>query len=140
MALTEPRRGELWLVALGAGRPGEPGKHRPAVIVSADELLTGLDDELVVLVPVSNSRASTPLRPTISPGKVLKPTVSQSVAVCAPWPARGWCAGWASSQRRTWLLSSSPWPTSWAWTRPTVSETPSALGFRGDLTTRRQAR
>ncbi|MCB0932427.1 MAG: type II toxin-antitoxin system PemK/MazF family toxin [Mycobacterium sp.] len=79
MALTEPRRGELWLVALGAGRPGEPGKHRPAVIVSADELLTGLDDELVVLVPVSNSRASTPLRPTISPGEGVE---ADSVAVC----------------------------------------------------------
>ena len=65
--LTEPRRGELWLVALGAGRPGEPGKHRPAVIVSADEMLTGVEDELIVVVPVSSSRARTALRPAISP-------------------------------------------------------------------------
>ena len=63
--LAEPRRGELSLVALGAGRSGEPGKHRPAVIVSTDEMLTGVEDELVVVVPVSSSRARTPLRPAI---------------------------------------------------------------------------
>ena len=57
----------MWLVALGAGRPGEPGKHRPAVIVSADEMLTGVEDELIVVVPVSSSRARTALRPAISP-------------------------------------------------------------------------
>ena len=65
--MTEPRRGELWLVAFGAARPGEPGKHRPAVIVSTDEMLTGVEDELIVVVPVSSSRARTPLRPSISP-------------------------------------------------------------------------
>ncbi len=79
MASTEPRRGELWLVALGPGRTGEPGKHRPAVIVSADELLTGLDEELVIVVPVSSSRARTPLRPTISPGEGVE---ADNVAVC----------------------------------------------------------
>ena len=78
-ALTEPRRGELWLVAFGAARAGEPGKHRPAVIVSADELLTGLDEELIVVVPVSSSRSRTPLRPTISPDEGVD---VDSVAVC----------------------------------------------------------
>jgi len=77
--LTEPRRGELWLVAFGAGRPGEPGKHRPAVIVSADEILTGVEDELIVVVPVSSSRARTPLRPVISP---VEGVDADSVAMC----------------------------------------------------------
>jgi mRNA interferase MazF len=65
-ALPEPRRGDVWLVALGAARGGEPGKHRPAVIVSVDDILTGIDDELVVVVPVSSSRSGTPLRPDVS--------------------------------------------------------------------------
>lgn len=78
-ALTEPLRGELWLVALGAGRTGEPGKHRPAVVVSVDELLAGVDDELVVVVPVSSSRSRTPLRPPIAPAEGVD---ADSVAVC----------------------------------------------------------
>jgi mRNA interferase MazF len=78
-ALNDPRRGELWLVALGAARAGEPGKHRPAVVVSVDEILAGVDDELVVVVPVSSSRASSPLRPQISPTEGAD---SESVAIC----------------------------------------------------------
>ncbi|ASL18443.1 toxin (plasmid) [Mycobacterium intracellulare subsp. chimaera] len=79
MALPEPRRGDLWLVSLGAARAGEPGKHRPAVVVSVDELLTGIDDELVVVVPVSSSRSRTPLRPAVSPAEGVD---TDSVAVC----------------------------------------------------------
>ena len=75
----EPRRGDLWLVALGAARAGEPGKHRPAVIVSVDDILTGVDDELVVVVPVSSSRSGTPLRPQVSPAEGVD---TASVAVC----------------------------------------------------------
>jgi len=78
-ASPEPRRGDVWLVALGAARSGEPGKHRPAVIVSVDELLTGIDDELVVVVPVSSSRSATPLRPHVSPAEGVD---TASVAVC----------------------------------------------------------
>jgi mRNA interferase MazF len=78
-ALPEPRRGELWLVALGAARAGEPGKHRPAVVVSVDEILTGLDDELVVVVPVSSSRSGSPLRPRVSRTEGVD---TESVAVC----------------------------------------------------------
>ncbi|MEY8016715.1 type II toxin-antitoxin system PemK/MazF family toxin [Mycobacterium servetii] len=77
--MPEPRRGDVWLVALGAARASEPGKHRPAVIVSVDEILAGVDDELVVVVPVSSSRSSTPLRPTVSPDEGVD---SPSVAVC----------------------------------------------------------
>jgi mRNA interferase MazF len=79
MALPEPRRGELWLVSLGAGRAGEPGKNRPAVVVSVDEILTGVGDELVVVVPVSSSSPGSPLRPPVSPAEGVD---ADSVAVC----------------------------------------------------------
>ena len=59
-------------------RAGEPGYH-PAVVVSVDEILAGVDDELVVVVPVSSSRASSPLRPQISPTEGAD---SESVAIC----------------------------------------------------------
>ncbi|KBT38433.1 type II toxin-antitoxin system toxin endoribonuclease MazF7 [Mycobacterium tuberculosis] len=77
--MAEPRRRDLWLVSLGAARAGEPGKHRPAVVVSVDELLTGIDDELVVVVPVSSSRSRTPLRPPVAPSEGV---AADSVAVC----------------------------------------------------------
>lgn len=79
MASTEPRRGEIWLVSLGAGRKGEPGKNRPAIVVSADELSAGLQDEMLVVVPLSSSRAPSPLRPEISPDEGVD---SPSAAVC----------------------------------------------------------
>jgi mRNA interferase MazF len=69
MASTEPRRGEVWLVAFSAARPGEPGKNRPAVVISADELNTGELSELIVVVPLSSSRAASALRPDVSPGE-----------------------------------------------------------------------
>ncbi len=49
-------------MALGAGRAGEPGKTRPALVVSVDELSTGAPGELVVVVPLSSSLAPSPLR------------------------------------------------------------------------------
>jgi mRNA interferase MazF len=79
MAPAEPRRGEIWLVSLGAPRKGEPGKNRPAIVVSVDEITTGLEDELIVVVPLSSSRAASPLRPEISPDEGLE---RASVAVC----------------------------------------------------------
>jgi mRNA interferase MazF len=42
-------------------------------------LLAGVDDELVIVVPISSSRARTPLRPTISPAEGVD---ADSVAVC----------------------------------------------------------
>jgi len=77
--LNDPRRGELWLVALGAARAGQPGEHRPAVVVSVDEILAGVDDELVVVVPVSSSRTGSPLRPSVLPSEGVE---SDSVALC----------------------------------------------------------
>jgi mRNA interferase MazF len=67
MASTDPRRGEIWLLSLGAGRKGEPGKNRPAVIVSADGLSTGSDEDLFVVVPLSSSRSASALRPSVPP-------------------------------------------------------------------------
>ena len=77
--MTEPKRGELWLASFGAGRSGEPGKHRPAVILSADELIGGVTDELIVVVPVSSSRSGTPLRPAIAPAEGVD---TDSVTIC----------------------------------------------------------
>ncbi|MGO9751472.1 MAG: hypothetical protein ACLP8S_02625 [Solirubrobacteraceae bacterium] len=44
--LIELRRGELWLVSLGATRAGEPRKSRPAIILSVDDLLSGTPTSL----------------------------------------------------------------------------------------------
>jgi mRNA interferase MazF len=79
MASSRLRRGELWLVSLGAVRAGEPGKNRPAILVSVDDLQTDEPDELLVVVPVSSSRAPSPLRPVISPEEGVD---SPSVAIC----------------------------------------------------------
>ncbi len=69
MASTEPRRGEVWLVSFGAARDGEPGKNRPAVVVSVDELSTSAPDDLVVVVPLSSTRAPSALRPEVPAGE-----------------------------------------------------------------------
>ena len=74
-----PHRGDVWLVALGAGRAGEPGKTRPAVIVSVDALSTGAPAELIVVVPVSSSLAPSALRIEIDPAAG---TERPSRAVC----------------------------------------------------------
>jgi mRNA interferase MazF len=67
MESTNPRRGEIWLTAFGAGRRGEPGKTRPAVVLSSDRLLLGREDELIVVVPFSSSVTPSRLRPQIGP-------------------------------------------------------------------------
>lgn len=80
MASTEfPRRGEVWLVALGAGRTGEPGKTRPAVVVSTDDL-TPTSTDLIVIVPLSSSAAPSPLRVEIDPGTAGIDRPSRAVA------------------------------------------------------------
>ncbi len=62
-----PRRGEIWLVAPGAARAGEPGKTRPAVVVSVDELNTESLTDLIIVVPLSSSKAASALRVEIAP-------------------------------------------------------------------------
>jgi mRNA interferase MazF len=79
MASTEPRRGEIWLVSLGAARSGEPGKNRPAIVISVDDIVAGVEDELIVVVPVSSSRAPSLLRPRVSPDEGID---GESAAIC----------------------------------------------------------
>ena len=80
MALADaPRRREVWLVALGAVRTGEPGKTRPAVVVSDDELSTGAAGDLIVVVPLSSSLAPSALRVDVAP---LAGIARPSRAVC----------------------------------------------------------
>lgn len=79
MALAEPRRGEIWLVSLGAARKGEPGKNRPAIVMSVDEIAVGVEHELFVVVPVSSSRAPSLLRPKVSPEEGID---GESAAIC----------------------------------------------------------
>jgi len=76
---TDPRRGEIWLVAFGAARKGEPGKNRPAIVVSANELLTGVEDELIVVVPLSSSIKPSRARPEVSPDEGID---GPSAAIC----------------------------------------------------------
>ncbi len=76
---TEPRRGEIWLASLGAARRGEPGKNRPVVVLSSEELLIGDAGELIVVVPLSSSVAPSRLRPSVDPGSVID---KDSAAVC----------------------------------------------------------
>ena len=78
-SVEQPHRGEIWLVSLGAARQGEPGRNRPAIVVSVDELLAGAEDELIVVVPLSSSRAPSKLRPPVSPAEG---TVAPSAAIC----------------------------------------------------------
>ena len=79
MASTDPRRGEVWLVSLRAARRGEPGKNRSVIVVSVDELKAGVPDELLVVVPVSASRAPSPLRPSVTPDEGVD---NPSAAIC----------------------------------------------------------
>jgi mRNA interferase MazF len=79
MGSTEPRHGEIWLAALGAARRGEPGKNRPVVVLSADEMLVGKDDELIVIVPFSSSVTPSILRPEVDPSSGID---NPSAAIC----------------------------------------------------------
>lgn len=60
-----PARGDLWLAALGAARPGEPGKTRPVLILTPGALSTGSMRDLFSVVPVSSSAGPARLRPQI---------------------------------------------------------------------------
>ena len=76
---TDPQRGEIWLVSLGSAPRGEQGKNWPVIVISVDEISTGLDEELIVVVPLSTTRAPSLLRPKVS----LNAGIAQdSVALC----------------------------------------------------------
>jgi mRNA interferase MazF len=63
--LTDPRRGEVWLVSFGAARPGEPSKNRPAIVVSVERVIGGSSHEPIVVVPLSSSVSPSELRPEV---------------------------------------------------------------------------
>jgi mRNA interferase MazF len=48
-------------------------------VVSVDEILARVENELLVVVPVSRSRAPSPLRPRVSPGEGVD---ASSSAIC----------------------------------------------------------
>lgn len=66
MGSIEPRRGDIWLVSFGASRSGEPGKNRPGVVISVDRLNTPHVEDLIMVVPLSSSRAPSALRVEVS--------------------------------------------------------------------------
>jgi len=79
MESSSPSRGQIWLTAFDAVRAGEPGKNRPAIIVGVDDLLSGSDHDLVVVVPLSSSAAGSQLRPVITQDEGVD---AASVAIC----------------------------------------------------------
>lgn len=52
-------------MSFGTARPGEPGKNRPAVVVSVDRIIAGLSFEPIVVVPLSSSSTPSVLRPEV---------------------------------------------------------------------------
>lgn len=75
----DPQRGEVWLVSHGSAPRDEQGKNWPVIVISVDEISAGLDNELIVVVPLSSKRAPSLLRPKVS----LKAGIDRdSVALC----------------------------------------------------------
>jgi mRNA interferase MazF len=81
MASTDilPKRGDVWLVSLGAARPGEPGKNRPAVIVSSSSLVRESPTTLITVVPLTTSRTPSPTVPVVPAGNGV---ATESRAAC----------------------------------------------------------
>jgi mRNA interferase MazF len=75
----QPLRGDIWLASLGAGRRGELGKNRPAIVISADWVFNVDNDDLIVIVPLSTSRTPSPLRPSLGPDSGID---HSSAAIC----------------------------------------------------------
>ncbi len=82
---TEPVRGDIWLVRFGASEPGEPGKNRPAVIVSIDGLKNGTERDLFAVVPISSTASESAVRPRIAPADsgLSRPSVAMPAAIRA---------------------------------------------------------
>jgi mRNA interferase MazF len=86
----EPSRGQVWLVRFGASEPGEPGKNRPAIVVSVDSLRTGSERDLFVVVPISATEPGSQMRPPIAPvdARLDRPSIAVPAAVRAVSRAR----------------------------------------------------
>ncbi|MCL2316986.1 MAG: type II toxin-antitoxin system PemK/MazF family toxin [Actinomycetia bacterium] len=69
MASTEPlkpRPGDVWLTACGGARVGEPGKTRPAVVLSAQDPLHDSVYDLVIVAPISAGMPPAAVRPPVA--------------------------------------------------------------------------
>ena len=79
--LSRPRRGEIWLVILGAARTGEIGKTRPCLVVSVDGLQTGTPYDLITVVPFTTNARQKPnlIQPFVPAGQGLQ---KDSVILC----------------------------------------------------------
>ncbi|MBO0767938.1 MAG: type II toxin-antitoxin system PemK/MazF family toxin [Solirubrobacterales bacterium] len=84
-ASPEPSRGEVWLVRFGSNQPGEPGKNRPAIVLSIDSLRTGSERDLIVVVPLSATEPGSQMRPPVVPADagVDRPSVALPTALRA---------------------------------------------------------
>jgi len=76
-----PRRGEVWVVALGAARTGEIGKTRPCLVVSVDGLQTGTQYDLITVVPLTTNprQRPNPIQPRLPAGQGI---AQDSVILC----------------------------------------------------------
>ena len=75
-----PRQGEIWLTAFGAAKVGEPGKTRPAIVLTGSDQMTGSAYDLVVMVPISSTLPTSPVRPLV-PASARTGLAADSVAV-----------------------------------------------------------
>lgn len=84
-ASPEPSRGQVWLVRFGASEPGEPGKNRPAIILSIDSLRTGSARDLFAIVPISATEPRSLMRPPVAPRDtgIDRPSVAVPAAIRA---------------------------------------------------------
>ena len=76
-----PRRGEVWLVALGAARKGEIGKTRPALVISVDGLQANTPYDRITVVPFTTNARQRPnrIQPRVPAGQGLE---RESVVLC----------------------------------------------------------
>jgi mRNA interferase MazF len=56
----------VWLTSFGSARAGQPGKNRPAIVVSSDQLSAGSVAGLIVVVPLSSTVIASPIRPEVA--------------------------------------------------------------------------
>lgn len=64
--MSEAVQGEVWFCALDPTRGREQAGNRPVVIVSVDQLGTG-PSGLAIVVPLTTTPQSNPIRPEIEP-------------------------------------------------------------------------
>ncbi len=64
--VARPSQGDIWLTSFGAAKAGEPGKNRPAIVVSADNQMTGSIYDLIAMIPISSALPPSLVRPPLA--------------------------------------------------------------------------